>query len=382
MTAVDKYRIIEVLTQKDWQDFFEFGYRHAMNYSFGSIDTRKSELALFEEIKGDKNSVFRCYLCFDDKEVVGRIAVFVKNQSIPNAYLGCFSSKEDIQVAKALFNSVEQFANENTCQRLIGPLNYSIFDNYRLMTEGFDEKPFLGEPRNPQFYNDFFHRCGFKESTNWETVKLNNFMSNPFQVNLKNYQNFLNLGYTIKPFAEYESSELINNCYDLLKEAYKVFPFYGDIDKEVFAKKYADMPKLVDQNCSIFLYDASDNLVGLLIILRDLFETVKTFQNARWFEKWKFILNSREGKSLYMIHGASLPRYIRRAYAEGKRAFNSPVSLTLAALYKSFDLAIKSGKYSSAYITLMREGAEIRQYFKYHSKTSRKYCLFEKDIDA
>ena len=81
-----------------------------------------------------------------------------------------------------------------------------------------------------------------------------------------------------------------------------------------------------------------------------------------------------------MLHGASLPMYIKQAYVDGLRNFGEPVSLTSAALYQSFEYALQRRKYDKVIVTLIRGGAEIKQYFKNISKATRKYCLFELDL--
>lgn len=373
--------IYKATTTQEIQAFVDFGYHQMQQTKYGSLNNSVSEHALFDP---EKNHILKrggrvhLFIYKVDKEVLGRIAVFFDPEIHPLAYIGLFDSVNDTKVSTSLFDAAITLISKQSCTQVIGPLNGSIFDSYRIMTHGFKERPFIGEPRNPEYYEHLFIDYGFNQCNTWETLELKGkFISNPFSKHQKNFENFHKLGYSIKQFKEFEDLEMIKLSYQLISKSYSVFPYYSTISESDFMQHSKHMPALIDKECSLFLFDPENQMVGVIIILRDLFFTVKKYQGASWFKKLGYIFDSKEGRTLNMIQGASLPQYIKKAYVQGIREFNEPLSLTTAALYQSFEYALQSKKYDSAMNTLMREGAEIKQYFKNISTPTRKYCLFE-----
>jgi len=379
-----KSHIFLAKTSVEMKWFIDFGFCMMQKTRYGGLQNRETELELFDPQKNHilKRGGHVIPLLFKDNEgVKGRIAVFLDPEIQPIACIGLFDCIDDIKVSSCLFEAAAALIKEHSYSQVVGPMNGSIFDSYRIMTEGFEQRPFLGEPRNPDYYEHLFLRCGFKRINTWETVELTAPLhTNPFSSHRKNHENFLKLGYSVQQFKNFEELEMIKLTYQLISKSYQVFPYYSSISEADFIEHSKHMPTLIDQDCSLFLFNPEKQMVGVIIILRDLFFTVQAYKGASWLKKLGYFFDSKEGKTLNMLQGASLPQYIREAYIEGMRAFNTPVSLTTAALYQSFEYALQRKKYDQAMITLMREGAEINQYFKKISKPTRKYCLFELDV--
>lgn len=83
-------------------------------------------------------------LAYKGKEVVGRIMGIVHSKynadhGRNDARFAFFETWNDIEVASALLNSIENWAKEKGMTRLIGPLAFSDKDPQGLLIEGFDE---------------------------------------------------------------------------------------------------------------------------------------------------------------------------------------------------------------------------------------------------
>jgi hypothetical protein len=54
-----------------------------------------------------------------------------------------------------LEHAIEWLREKHDLQRIWAPVNFDIWHGYRLMTRGFEEKTFYGEPYNKIYYPGF-----------------------------------------------------------------------------------------------------------------------------------------------------------------------------------------------------------------------------------
>jgi len=99
---------------------------------------------------------------------VGRIAaikddLFAEYHGEEVAYWGFFECENDLPIAKALFDSVVDWAIRQGATRLIGPLSPSANDVAGLLVDGFDSPPMLLMAYNPKHYIDLVTGYGHKK---------------------------------------------------------------------------------------------------------------------------------------------------------------------------------------------------------------------------
>lgn len=94
----------------------------------------------------------RHFLAAAGKRVVGRVSAMF-NQDLkdkdgtPVGTIGFFECIDDFGVACDLLDcSIKWLQEERGICRIWGPMNFDIWHGYRLMTKGFDQKLFYGEP--------------------------------------------------------------------------------------------------------------------------------------------------------------------------------------------------------------------------------------------
>jgi hypothetical protein len=120
----------------------------------------------------------RHFLATVGRRIVGRISAFVNSDlrdrdGTPAAAIGFFESVEDNAIARGLFDSAAGWLRaEHGIRRIWGPMNFDIWHGYRLMTRGFGQKSFYGEPYNKVYYPALFERYGFARRQYWHSVEL------------------------------------------------------------------------------------------------------------------------------------------------------------------------------------------------------------------
>ena len=120
----------------------------------------------------------RAFLCRVDGVVVGRLlATRDHNLVKPNGgptigHFGYFECIEDPIVASRLLERAESWLKSRGVSEIHGPIQCNIFIGYRLQTRGFEASPFLGEPRNPPYYQKLLLECGYIAGPCWHSWDL------------------------------------------------------------------------------------------------------------------------------------------------------------------------------------------------------------------
>lgn len=113
-----------------------------------------------------------CYNAYRDGLMAGRIQGIIQRAS--NEKTGekrvrftRFDVIEDFEVAKALFEKVEEWALEKGMEIACGPLGFSDLEREGLLIEGFDEMNTFEEQYNAPYYADFIERLGYRKEVDW-----------------------------------------------------------------------------------------------------------------------------------------------------------------------------------------------------------------------
>jgi GNAT superfamily N-acetyltransferase len=119
----------------------------------------------------------RYFLALRNGEPVGRVSAHLNRihdqiHGPETGFFGFFESIQDQDVASALFNAAVNWLKEHGKTRLVGPLNFCIYDEMGLLVEGFDSLPAMFQNHNPPYYQDLLTSLGFVKAMDWHAYKL------------------------------------------------------------------------------------------------------------------------------------------------------------------------------------------------------------------
>lgn len=166
--------IKEVKTKKDIKKFVDFPtklYRGVKQYVH---PLRGDELNLFNENKNvsfeDCDAIY--FLAYKDGELAGRICGLVQkryNEKVNENRVRFtrFDSVNDVEVAKALFEAVENWAKEMGMDIVHWPMGFNDLDREGMLIEGFDEIATFEEQYNFDYYKDLMIACGYAKEVDW-----------------------------------------------------------------------------------------------------------------------------------------------------------------------------------------------------------------------
>ena len=167
----------EVKTKKDIKAFIEFPLKlyKKCNYFVPPIYADEKKLLTSGGNNEIANSVF--LLAEKDGKVVGRIHGICHKQynELNNAKrvrFTRFDSIEDLEVSRALFSAVEDWARGLGMTEVCGPLGFSDMDREGLLIEGFEENSTFEEQYNYDYYPKLIEDSGYAKEIDWLEFEL------------------------------------------------------------------------------------------------------------------------------------------------------------------------------------------------------------------
>jgi hypothetical protein len=112
-----------------------------------------------------------------DGVMVGRIAAIInhnhnKEHNEKTGFFGFFECINDQAVANALFETAKNYVKSKGMTAMRGPANPSVNDEYGLLIEGFEERPTVLMPYNPEYYVKLVEGFGFTKAKDLWSYKL------------------------------------------------------------------------------------------------------------------------------------------------------------------------------------------------------------------
>lgn len=115
----------------------------------------------------------KLWLAYNEQgRVVGRVQAIINPRY--NEYygkkcirFGWFDFEEDIDIAKALLQKVEEWGKEQGMEKMHGPLFYNTLGKQGMLVEGFDKIPPFNCLYNFAYYPEFMGKLGFEKECDW-----------------------------------------------------------------------------------------------------------------------------------------------------------------------------------------------------------------------
>ena len=117
------------------------------------------------------------FLAYVDGRPAGRISAHInrlhdEHHGPDTGFFGFFEAIPDQQVATALLEAAAAWLRERGKTRLVGPLNFCIYDEVGLLVEGFDSMPAMFQTHNPPYYEEQLTAWGLSKAFDWHAYRL------------------------------------------------------------------------------------------------------------------------------------------------------------------------------------------------------------------
>jgi len=106
------------------------------------------------------------FLALKNDRVVGRLAVLDNQHSnefnhTRTAFFYLFEAENDLAISRGLFTAAFDWARARNLAQIDGPKGFTALDGMGLLVKGFEHRPALGIPYNPDYYPRMLEDVGF-----------------------------------------------------------------------------------------------------------------------------------------------------------------------------------------------------------------------------
>ncbi len=276
-------RIREVKTKKEQRAFVQFPNRLYKGNEYYVPALYSGEFNIFKpDYPFNKVCDSVCYLALKDGKVVGRIQGIIQREA--NEKWGQkrvrftrFDSIDDINVAAALFMTVEKWAKERGMEEIVGPLGYSDLEREGLLIEGFDEPQTFEEQYNYPYYQRLIEAYGFVKDVDWvenqlyapeengdQLIKISERLMNRFELTLHQAKSNQEL-----------IDEHIQGVFHIVEEAYSRLYGTMPLNQEIIDNYINDFKLIVRPEDIVMLYDKNHQMVAFAMMFPSISEAVR-----------------------------------------------------------------------------------------------------------
>ncbi|HZU39452.1 MAG TPA: hypothetical protein VE992_00290 [Solirubrobacteraceae bacterium] len=124
-----------------------------------------------------KHAEAEYFLALRDGAVVGRITAQIDHAF--NAYhqsrwgmFGFLDFEDDPEILDALLATAERWLRERGCERMVGPMDFSMNEESGILIEGFEHEPMIRQPWHPPYYQQRCEAAGLVKAMDLLSWKL------------------------------------------------------------------------------------------------------------------------------------------------------------------------------------------------------------------
>ncbi len=317
--------IKEVKTKKELKTFIYLPEKIHKNHKSWVHPLYMDEKKFFDK---NENPAFKynktiLLLAYKDNEPVGRIMGvipidFNKTNNVKTARFSYFECYEDKSVFDALLKYIENWAIENDCNEVIGPMGFSDKEPQGFLTKGYDERSMLVTTCSFEFMQDYVRKSGYEpyvELCQYDVPLVENMLdryklfetSLPERLKIK-VHNFTSTK-DIKPYVQ-EIFNLINNTYT---------DIYGFIEsREDEAEEFAErfLPLLRAELIKIITNEKNE-VIAFVIAMPDLSKAMKKAKGRLFPLGWYHILRASRKSDVLMLLLGSIRKDMQRKGVDG-----------------------------------------------------------------
>ena len=314
-----KYSVIEISSRKDIRRFIEFPdwlYRDCPQYVPALHGDQMKSLTSCAPLRYSKRMLWIAY-SNEDPAVLGRISGMINPRynelyGKKRARFGWFDTIDDIEVARLLLETAEDWARSEGMTEIHGPLYYNTLGKQGMLVEGFENVPVFNVLYNYKYYNDFVTELGYVKECDWLELKMDAHEGAPEK--LRRVSAALMERYNLHdgsiealkkdPAKVKEFFEAYNESF--AKGVYNFIPFD---DEEVKEEAGTFLPFLNDRN-SVVILDSDNHLVAFGITIPDISKALQKAKGHLFPFGWYHVMKAlRNYETMDLMINGAVPKW-------------------------------------------------------------------------
>lgn len=168
-----------VQTKAELKKFIRFNYEFYKDNPYSVPDLYDDMLRTFSP---KCNAAFEfCeaayFLAYRDGKIVGRVAAIINRRANETWHkkvvrFGWIDFIDDLEVSRALIDSVIEWGRKRGMNELQGPLGFTDMDAEGMLIEGFDQLSTMATIYNYPYYPEHMVRLGMEKGADWVEMKI------------------------------------------------------------------------------------------------------------------------------------------------------------------------------------------------------------------
>lgn len=171
--------IKKVSNKTELKKFIRFNYEFYKDNPYSVPDLYDDMLNTFSP---QKNAAFEfCeadyFLAMRDGKIVGRVAAIINHRANETwnkkvVRFGWIDFVDDLDVSRALIDTVKQWGRERGMNEIEGPLGFTDMDAEGMLIDGFDQLSTMATIYNYPYYPEHMNLLGLERSADWVEMKV------------------------------------------------------------------------------------------------------------------------------------------------------------------------------------------------------------------
>ncbi len=316
-----------VSTKKEMKRFVRFNWEMYKNCPYAVPDLLEDTLDTFNP---RKNPAFRfceaeCFIAECDGKMVGRVAAIINHRAnekwkTKDVRFGWIDFVDDINVTRALLETVGQWGKERGMDAIVGPLGFTDMDPEGMLTFGYDELSTMNSIYNYPYYPEHIRQLGYEKETAWVERKVLVPLGE-HTANATNYKRIAEMvskryGFRLRKFKnknEIRREGYIKKVLEVVNKAYANLYGYSELD-EAQMRTYAEQYLMyLDKRYLGVVETADGKVIGMGICITSLSRAIQK-ANAKlfpfgWYHLAKALWFNKHPKILDMLLVGVDPEY-------------------------------------------------------------------------
>ena len=248
---------------------------------------------------------FQLWMAYRDNRPVGRIAGIINRRAnekwqVSKVRFGWFDFIDDLEVSKALLDTVAAWGKERGMSELNGPVGFTDFDHEGLLLEGYDYPAVMASLYNYPYYVKHIDAYGLIKEADW--VELQVYPPQGCPERLNRIADIVKQRSHVRVDKVKNTRELVRKYgmeyMDVIDEAYqKLYNFQPMTDKQKNYYKNMYFP-LLNFDFITIVVNEKDEVVGVGVGMPDISEALRKCGGHLLPFGWYYLLKALKAKQM------------------------------------------------------------------------------------
>ena len=250
-------------------------------------------------------SEYQLWMAYRDNQPVGRIAGIINRKAnekwgVKHVRFGWFDFINDLEVSKALLDTVSQWGKEHGMEALNGPVGFTDFDHEGLLLEGYEYPAVMASLYNYPYYVRHMDAYGLVKEADWIEMQVYPPQGCPERLN--RIADIVKQRSNVRVDKVKNSRELVRKYgiqyMDVIDEAYqKLYNFQPMTvaQKNYYKKMYFP---LLNFDFVTLVVNEKDEIVGVALGMPDISSALRKCGGKLFPLGWYYLLKALKAKKM------------------------------------------------------------------------------------